>query len=804
MQKGNKNLGVFPNPLAPKSEKAQESFGLKVAQGIEGEWFSNQKFNFTKRQAQIQEWRSYAYGKQNVDRYKQRINPSGDNSYYNLDFSPIPIIPKFVKTVLFSIFDNSFDIEVKAIDPMALSEREAYKNDLVGKIMNKDFIDQMKEEYGVDMLQGQELPESLEEVDIHMNLNFKQSVEIAAEIAIRYAFKLNDYDDQTKMQVIEDIITCGFGIVKDKTDAVDGIQIPYVDPEYFVHSASRKKDFTDVFYMGHIDFMPIAELRRQAKIYGAEWADNFKVLDEIAQMYSGEYGNPAFSTVDRSYINSLGYYPYDSFLIPVLKFEWKASDAETYESKENAFGNKTFKKKPEGYKPPKKSKYKREQYEDKYEEIYQGCYILKTKYIYGWGRQENQARPNDNLKKACWSYTLYAPEYYKEDTSSLVAKMIPSADAIQLAYLRMQVALANAAPDGYAIDLSALDAVDLGNNALNPMVITDIHRATGNLFYRSQQEDYGRNAPPITPMPSVLQNISKYIEQIQFNLQFLREITGIVPELDGQTKRDQLVGVTEIAIEGSRNATGDITASIRNITRRLAEKVLTRIQDLPKGSPIYKEYVEAVGQANMAVVDSMDSIPIHKFGIDITVGKNDAERLMFERDVTAMVNAGMITPDERYFILNIPNVRYAAAYLKVTREKRERRKLQEDMAKINQQGQVNAQASQAKAQADAQSKQLQKQAELMFEQSKFQTVTAPEMRLQFEYDARLEMIKNKGKVDEKQVQAMANAAMESAKEDRKDERSKMEATQQSEIAFQRQENLPPKDFTETEGFTFQE
>jgi len=546
MNIANKKLGTFPNPLAPRSEKKTSQFGLKVAQAIEGEWFSNQKMNFDHRQTQFQEWRSYAYGRQNVDRYKQRLNPTGDSSYYNLDWSPLAIVPKFVKTVLFSIYDNEFDIEVKAIDPLALSAREEYKNELVGKIMNKDFFDKMKEKYGVDMLQGQELPESLEEVDLHMNLNFKQSVEIAAEIAIRYSFKLNDYDDQTKKQVIEDIIVCGMGIVRDNTDPTEGVQISYVDPEYFVHSASKKKDLTDVFYMGHLDFMPIAELRKQAKSYDAEWADDFDALDKIAQQYAGQYGNPTFGAIDRSYNNSLGYYPYDNFLIPVLKFEYLASDARTFEYKENRYGNYTFKEKEDGYKPPKNPRYKREQYEDKYKEIYKGCFILRTKYVYGWGRKENQVRNPDNARDVKFGYTIYAPEYYKEQLSSLVAKMIPSADAIQLSYLKMQQALANAAPDGYAIDLSALEGVDLGNNALTPMVVNDIYRATGMLVYRSQNEDYSRNQEPIKPLPSVLQNISQYINQINFHLTFLREITGIVPELDGQTKRDQLVGLLRL------------------------------------------------------------------------------------------------------------------------------------------------------------------------------------------------------------------------------------------------------------------
>lgn len=794
-----KKIGAFPSPLLPKSTKATEDYGRQVGEAIESQWFDNQTFNFQKQQQDIQERRSYAYGKQNVDKYKQRINPTGENSYYNLDWSPIPIIPKFVNAVLYTIYNNNFEIEVKAIDPLAVSKREAYKNELVGKIINKEYFNELKERFGIDLLGNQELPETLEEVDIHMNLNFKQSIEIAAEIAIRYAFKLNDYDEDIKRDIIRDIIVTGRGVALDDTDPIDGIQIKYVDTEYFVSSATRKQDYSDCLYMGHIDYITIAELRKRAASRGAAWANDEKCLRDIAQQYAGRYGNP--TTFDYNYNNALGYYPYDDYTIPVLRYEYMTTDMDVYEEKETRYGTTTFKKKPEGYTPPKAPKYKRTQYEDKYKELYVGYKVVNTKYVFGWGRKENQVRENDNLRDVKFSYTVYAPEQYKNDSSSLVAKMMPSADAIQLAYLKMQVAIQNSAPDGYAIDLSALDAVSIGNNALTPMVIDDIRKATGNLYYRSMNDDSSRNQVPVLPLPSSL-NLDKYILQIDWHLRFLREITGIVPEMDGQTKRDQLVGVTEISIESAKNAVGYIDSAIRNITRRIAEKVVVRVQDLPKGGALHKQFVEAIGQANMSVMDAMDEMPMHKFGIDVTVGKNDSERLSFERDVTAMVNAGMITPDMRYFILGITNTKYAASYLKLQREKMEKRKMQEDMARIQGQSQANAQAAQAAEMAKAQAAQMIAQMEMQKAMAMFQNVELPKMSAQFEFDARLEMIKGGNKVDEAQVQAMAKQAIEASKEDRKDERSKMEAEQQSKIAYQRQENLPPQKFTE-EGFEFE-
>ena len=796
-----KKIGSFPSPLLPKSEKKKQSYGLQVARAIENNWFNNQSFNFSKQQRDIQERRSYALGKQNIDRYKQRVNPSGDNSYYNIDWTPVAIAPKFVNSIVGSIFSNRFEIEVKAIDPLALSERENHKNELVGKIINKEYFDEIKDKFGMDLMQGQEVPETVEEVDLHMNLNFKQSVEIAAEIAIRYAFAINDYDEDIKRRVIEDIVVTGKGVTRDYTDPIDGVKVEYIDPEYYIYSATRKKDFSDCVYMGHVEYMTVAKLRRDAAVKGAPWASDEKALEKIAKQYSGQYGNP--QSWDYSYNNTIGYYPYDDYLIPVLHFEYKVSDMDKYEQKETKYGTSTFKKKEDDYKAPKISTYKRTQFKDDYEQVYRGSFILKSKYLYNWGVMDNQVRPDDALRKCSFSYNAYAPELYKNDTTSMIGKIMPNLDAIQLAWLKMQVAIQNSAPDGYAIDLSALDSVDLGNGALNPQVIEDIRQATGRLYYRSVNEDQSRNGVPIIPLVNQL-DVTRFIGQIEFNLRMIRETSGIIPEMDGQTQRDQLVGVTQISIASAKNSIGYVDYSIRHITKKIAEKVIQRIQDLPKKSALHKEYVEAVGQSNMSVVEATNKMSVHKFGIDITVGSNDAERLAFERDVTTMVNAGQITADERFFILNIPNVNYAAAYLKLTREKRERQKLQQDSIRFQQQSQAQAQSAQAIEASKLQAHEAMAIIDIEKEKKLSQMVRIPEMKAKYNAEYQIELLRSEASYAKTKIQADGAASVEGEKEDRKDERSKQEATQQGEIAYRKKQDMPPKDFTEEDIFTFED
>lgn len=795
MQTKDDKLGNFPNPLAPKTEKKQPSFGLKVAKAIENEWFSTQTLRYATRQSQIQEWRAYARGQQNIDKYKKLFNPSGDTSFLNLDWSPVAIIPKFVKTVLDTIFDNTFDIEVKAVDPLSLSEREKYKNELVGKVINKDFFEEVKNKYGLDMLQGEQLPESLEEVDIHLNLNFRQSIEIAADIAIRYAFEVNDYSNEIKRQLIKDAIETAFCVARTTTDPSFGPTIERIDPQYFVFSSVKKNDFSDAFYMGHMDFMTVSQLRREASGYGAEWANDEKKLFDVAKQYAKQYGNPAFDW-KYDYNNRLGSYEYDNFLIPILKFEYMGSDADKYEEKSNRYGNKLFKKQRDDYKPPKKSKYERTQFNDYYEQVYSGCYVLKSELIYGWGAKENQIRDSKHPKKAYFGYKAYAVDFEDNVTSSLVAKMVTFADAVQMAYLKMQQAIAQAAPDGYSINLTALDEVDIGNGALTPIVISDIYTATGRLYYRSEGEDGARYNEPIKPMPSSLQNVIRYAEIIDYNLKMLREITGIVPELDGQTKRDQLIGVSEIAIEGAKRSVGDISHSIRNVTRRVAEETLMRIQDLPNNSPLRNEYVEAIGQANMAVVEAMDRLPAHRFGIDITAGRKDSEVLALDRDISQAVAAGQIYPEDRYMLLQIKNPKYAIQYLKLKREKYRKERIEEQNNASMVQAQANAQAAQQAEMAKVQAAQQLAAIEVQKEMQLWEAVKLPEMTFKYAKEYEIEAMKVSGMVNKEAMRVQGDRSIETQKEDRKDERSKMEAEQQSELIEQRQKDLPPRKFRE--------
>ena len=757
-----KKIGVFPSPLAPSSVKKKDEYGLMVAQAIDSQWFGGNNNAFDNKQYRINLLRSHANGTSNIDKNKQLINPTGNAALFNLDWSNIALIPKFVKTILYSIANNRFDIEVRAVDPNSLSEREKVKNDLIAKISQRDFLNKVKEEFGVDVLQGEQVPDSIEEVDVYMNVNFRQAIEMAAEIIINYSFSVHDFKEDITNEVLHDIITCGLGGVRVFTDPYFGVGQRYVDPELFIHSYARKKDFSNCNYMGEVVLKTISEIKREAKSLG-NTSITEKDYENIAKSYVNNYGNPTKLGVDSRDVDGYKVYDYDDYNIPVLDFEFLTSDCEIYEKRDSKRGNFVFKSIGSNYKEPKKnSKYNREYHEYAYENIYSGFYILKTSFIYGWGQKENIPRDPSNPRKAFFSFKMFAPELYKNNYPSIVEKIIPYAEQAQLSHLKMQQQIVNSAPDGYAVNLSALDDVVLnGVDKASALEIADVYMATGRMYYRQESEDGIRNGIPITPMPSVLNNIRAYIEQINFYINMIREVSGVVPEREGQMGRDQLVGVTEIAIQGSNNATGDINHSIRNITRRVAEETLLRIQDIPKDAMIYSQYVEAVGRANMSVVESMGNLTAHRFGIDITVGTSDRERLILEQDVSNAVANKELRIEDRYELLSIPNPKYAIQLLKIRRKKyqQEESARAKELSEYN--GQVQMQAAQAAEEAKVQSAQAINAMEMEKNLWLFENVESKRLELEYKLMKELEALKKQGDIGAAQVRG--DAQVESSK-----------------------------------------
>ena len=366
MYKSDKEIG-YPNPLAPKKEKEQPSYGLSYFKKMYSDWKGNKSSLLEKRTSRYQNLRKYSRGTQPIQKYKNLMSAHGDNSFMNLDWSVVPIVPKFVDVVVGSLTNQDYKIICTAIDPVSTQKRRDDQMEMAVDIMIEPFAKELTDASGLPMTAQSGAPETKEELELYMQLNYKQGTEIAMEEGIDLAFSINDWKEVSK-RIIRDLVDIGIGASKVHLDG-NGIGISYVDPEYLITSHTVNPNFKDIVHAGEIRRISIQELKRLAgdRLTEEQYA-------EIANIYTGKNNNPGKFSRNTS-LNNNADYEYDGFVVDMLDAEFKAVDAMNYEKKSNRYGGTTTVKKDSNYKAPKSSRYKREQIKPLIEMWYTGKWV---------------------------------------------------------------------------------------------------------------------------------------------------------------------------------------------------------------------------------------------------------------------------------------------------------------------------------------------------------------------------------------------------------------------------------------------
>ena len=207
----------FPSQIVNDVEKLSFEYGLKVAQAIEGEWFDkdNNSNRYIYNRNNFHNLRLYARGEQSIQKYKDELSINGDLSYLNLDWKPVPIIAKFVDIVVNGIAERIYDVKAYSQDPFGVSKRTEYMDKIMEDMRSRDLKQYILDEFGMDLFKGNPtlLPDSQEELDLHMQLNYKQAVEIAEEQALNVLLDGNRYE-LTRKKLNYDLTVLGIDCVK--------------------------------------------------------------------------------------------------------------------------------------------------------------------------------------------------------------------------------------------------------------------------------------------------------------------------------------------------------------------------------------------------------------------------------------------------------------------------------------------------------------------------------------------------------------------------------------------------------------
>ena len=780
----------FPSQAVSDEEKMSAEYGAKVGSAIEHEWFSNNENSnrYTTFKESFHSLRLYARGEQSIKKYKDELSINGDLSYLNLDWKPVPIIPKFVDIVVNGMADRSYDIKAYSQDPAAIKERTDYVNDIVDDMDAKGFNDQIAKSFGIDMTKTNQetLPKSTEELQLHMQLDYKQSIEIAEEEAINSVFDANRYEHISR-RVNQDLVTIGIGSMKNSFNKSEGIKIQYVDPADLVYSYTDSPYFDDIYYVGEVKQIYANELKKEFP----------QVTDEEIEKYRG------YSTAykKRTVVNKKGD---DSNAISVLYFEYKTYMSEVYKVKNTTTGGQRAIKKDSGFNPPKNEDF--EKVERVIEVVYEGAKILGSgsDKLLKWELKKNMIRPKSDTTKAVMSYSICAPRMYEGRIESLVSRVTSFADMIQLTHLKLQQVMAKMVPDGVYLDADALAEIDLGNGTnYNPQEALNMYFQTGSVIGRSmtQDGDMNRGIRPVTEINSSGKNgkIASLIQTYNYYLQMIRDVTGLNEARDGSMPdKDALVGIQKIAAANSNTATRHILQGSLFITLSTAECVSMRISDVIEYSPTRESFIKSLGKFNVGTLEEMSSLHLHDFGIFLELAPDDEEKQRLENNIQIALQQNSINLEDAIDIREVRNIKLANQLLKIRRKQKQVTDQQQAQQNIQAQAQANAQASQAATAAEMQKQQALSQGEAQLEQVKSQ-LAMQKMEREAQIKKELMELEFQMNMQLKQADLSNVKQREKDKEDRKDERTKIQASQQSELIEQRKKDTGPKKF-ESAGF----
>jgi hypothetical protein len=777
----------FPSQVVPDAEKNTLDYGYQVGRAIENEWFRGDRGlgsggRFGNNWQDFHRLRLYARGEQSVAKYKDELSINGDLSYLNLDWKPVAVLSKFVDIVVNGMVDKGYTINSFASDPYAIKERTDFAFNAIRDIENRETIMQLNAETGQNYFatpDPDDLPLNKEELDLYLQLSYKQSIEIAEEEVISNVFDYNRYEE-IKKRLAYDLVTIGISCVKTDFNLANGITINYVDPANLVYSYTEDPNFEDIYYVGEVKSISLEELKKQFP-YLSDYE-----LEEIQKF-------PGDSNYTRNYYGQDDNYNN----VQVLYFEYKTYNNQVFKIKQTDQGLEKALEKPGDFNPPENENFER--VHRAIEVLYSGAKILGHEKMLKWQLSDNMTRPYSDQTRVQMNYNISAPRMYKGRIESLVGKCIGFADMIQLTHLKIQQVLARMVPDGVFVDVDGLAEVDLGNGTnYNPQEALNMYFQTGSIVGRSKTIDGDINPGKVPIQELQTSNgqakIGALVQTYQYYLQMIRDVTGLNEARDGsQPDKNALVGLQKLAAAASNTATKHILQSLMYLTIRTAENISLRVADVLSFPLTKNALMSSINQFNVATLDEIDKLNMHEFGIFLDLEPDEEEKQKLEQNIQVALQTQQIGLEDAIDIREIKNIKLANQYLKYRQKVKNEESRQAQLANIQAQAQANAQTAEQTALAETQKQQVLTEQKMQLEQAKSQfEIQKMEMEAQIkkqlmEQEFNYNMQLAKARVD-------AETTREKEIEDRKDERARIIGTQQSQMISQRQNDELPKDF----------
>lgn len=787
-----KTTALHPDPLASWEEKKSNDYALSYAQLIAQEWFDGGMITddcqYGTRRDYIINNRLIVRGEQDMDLIKKHMaRQEGDENYLNLSYDPVNIAGKFCRVVSNGINEENYRLDIRANDRLSVMHKksriERYRNDM----RSLPLLKQVKKGLGLDLIPKGFIPEDEEELQLYAEIKDRPKVEIAEEIIIDYIDKTNN-KPVLENQKNKDLVEIGISAERIYTDPINGVQYSYTDPEYLVHSYVNRNDFSDAYYFGYIDTITIDDIQREGNY-------NEKTLRDIAK---------GWATFNKKKIDYFDYSTCDfsdllGHKIQVLRYAFKTSKTKVYKVKKKEGQTIKISSRDENYNPPERKDYGR--VDDTKDTWMEGTYIINSEYVYGHKECENLVR--DERNKPLSPFNVKATNIYKNKLHSFLDDIKVPERELQYIHLKMQHLTAELKPDLTIINEDALaDLTGTGDKATMWQETLNLLNVKGVIIEKTiDMGEMGvQRAQAARPAASQQgSGLSVLLNQWNRYYELIRDTTGVNPARDGSLPHDALLGVNQMAQLASNTATKHIVDASVQFNKTHAETLSSRVHNIfkskqPGAKSIQEMYRKAVGKQNIDALEAMADRHLHDFGFTVNMVPSQQEMKAFNEDLSLFLQSAgadietIAVKNEAQQIAKT-NIKLANQYLfymgrKINKRRMEER-AKEAQFKAQQDQKSTVVATQAKTQASAVEAEIdvKKEAQLVqleiFKEQQLQLVRLPEEERKFKQDVFL-----------KRLEELSQFNKAEYMEDRKDQRTKIQASQQSRMIPERKSDNP--------------
>jgi len=724
----------YPSHLISNEEKGREW----ILQYCKAAWHEYNGINaqsFYQARWRHHRTKEYAMGNQPVNKYKPVLGVTSDDneSWLNIDWSVLPIIPKFRRIALNKLSKSDYNIVATPIDGLARNEKDAYFKRLKERIYLREGLSKQDAELPdiLGLTKQPSEPQDMEELDMQSRYTYKHQASIEMEQAIDLVLYQNDWNE-TRRRLLEDLFDDGVAIVKEYIDENNAVRVRRVNPSQVIINTCIKNNFSDKNHLGEVLELTISDIKAMAGSQLSETA-----YEEIAGKAKGMSGGGVQTAMP---VNTPFSRAFDDTKIQVMDIEFYSTNSMKHEQRTDRRGNLVYKKVSEDYRERQKNKYNKTDYKV----VYCAKWIIGTNYMFDFGLSTDMKREASRLMETEMSYHLYSPDFHNMRCLGIMEQLIPIADNIQIAYYRLQQAIAEARPKGIMIEMGALEDIPLGanGNQLTPMEVIDLFNKKGVLVYR-KVDIQGRptNYRPIEELQNGIgADVQSYFGIIQQNIQMIRDITGLNEFTDGSTPDARALTTTaKLAAESTNNSLGNIHEAERNLLEKLCRSIVLRVQDvIQKGGKI-EGYLNALGDASMEFFKTSPDLSNYEFGMRLEDKPDNESRARLLAFMQANLQQGMIDMEDAILIENTDNLKVAQQILAYKMRRRKEELEQKAIRQQEMNAQVQQQSSAAAEKAKQQTIQLEAQAKIEIEKTKGQ-INSQLAQQKFEYEKMLKEI----------------------------------------------------------------